>query len=294
MGISPDTQKEEVMSSEGMLRFSRTVCAILVVSTLMVAAPAAAQYMNRFQGTFDGTEPTYVSPYCSTTPNAYTVVGPLTPTVTADYNFRDVGSDYDINVQVDLYSGSFDPASPATNYLLTFTDWNTNLSWLAPTLTAGTPYYFVVSQDCGGSPVGVWDFVLVGGEDFTSTGGTTMNGTFTGAEPIFDSPYCGDTNGYTVVGPFVPAVTGMHHYRDISINYDIDMQVDVYAGSFDPLSPLCGGSLPGAWEFVFIDEEPIAAPVVLAAIPTLGPWSIALLVFLLGVVGTAILRGFRF
>ena len=288
------------------------ICIILVVSTVLLAAPASAQYNNRFQGTFDGTEPTYVSPSCATFPNAYTVVGPLTTTITSEYNFRDIGTDYGIDMQIDLYSGSFDPGNPGTNYLLTFTDWDETI------LTAGVGYNLVVSQDCGGSPVGPWDFVLVGGEDLSGTGGITWNGTFDGTEPIFDSQGCGDANAYTVIGPVSPTVSGSYYYRDISINYSMDMQIDLYMGSFDPLdpvtnfvgyiddwgtysltsgtnyymviSPLCGHRTDGTWEFVLEGDGDLGAGLAAVNVPTLGSASLAILVVLMGMIGAAVLR----
>jgi hypothetical protein len=131
------------------------MCAVFVVPSLLLAAPASTQYSNRIQGTLDGAEPTFDSPYCGDK-NVYTVIGPVSPMVTGVYQYRDIGIDYDLYAQLEVYQGSFDPSSPGNNYVGVYT------SWSSVSLTAGIDYYFVVSPECGTQTAGDWEFVLEG------------------------------------------------------------------------------------------------------------------------------------
>jgi hypothetical protein len=297
------------MSELGVSRLFGCACVIFVVASLLLAAPASAQYSNRIQGTLDGTEPTFDSPFCGDA-NNYTVVGPLTPSASGPFYYRDLSISYDVDMQIDVYTGSFDPLNPLTNYFGGYDDWATL------NLTAGTSYLFVVSRLCG-TGSGVWDFVLAGSEDLVGSGDMTWMGTITGAEPTFASPYCGSANPYTVIGPVSPTVTGNYQFRDIGYDYGIAMQIDVYQGGFDPLSPSTNyvggysywstvaltagvdyyivvspycGTGTGAWEFVLEGDGVIAPPLVAVDVPTLGSASLAILVILMGVIGIAVLR----
>ena len=297
------------MSKSGVSRSFGIVCVIFVVSTMLLAAPASAQFSNRIQGTLDGTEPTFASPFCGAA-NNYTVVGPLTPSATADFYYRDLSISYDLDMQIDVYTGTFDPLNPLTNYFGGVDDWGTL------NLTAGTDYLFVVSRLCG-TGVGVWDFVLAGSEDLVGSGDPTWNGTLTGAEPTFDSPYCGDNNIYTVIGPVTPTETGDYQFRDIGVDYGLQMQLEIYQGSFNPLSPstnyvggydywntaplMAGteyffvvspycGTGTGDWEFVLDGDGVLVLGLVGVNVPTLGSVSLAILVILMGMIGVAVLR----
>ena len=128
----------------------------LVFSVVFVAVPATAQVVSNFTGDIDGTEPTFISPYCSNSPNHYDLLGPLTPSATGSYNYLDLSIYYALDMQIDVYVGSFDPLNPLTNYFGGWDDGGT----LA--LVAGTEYYFVVSPLCGVTGFGVWEFELVG------------------------------------------------------------------------------------------------------------------------------------
>jgi hypothetical protein len=186
---------DEHMRFSGVSRSLRSVCFVVVVSVVFVAAPATAQVTTNFLGVIDGTEPTFVSPYCSMEPNNYQVVGPLTPSISGSYGYEDLSIYYALDMQIDVYTGSFDPGNPSVNFYGGWDDLG-----IVP-LTTGTDYYFVVSPLCGVMGTGTWEFELNG---------------------------------------------------------------------------------PGSVEAAL-----------LANIPTLGPLSMAILVILLGILGTALLRGYR-
>ena len=292
-------------------RATVAVCALFFTLGTLVATPAAAQYVSRYTGTFDGTEPTFNSPYAGGTSTGYSVVGPITTSVSGNYRYGDVSIGYDIDMQVDIYVGSFDPLNPGTNYVDGFDDWGTF------TMTAGTDYYVVVGPLSGGTTTGTWDFILVGGQDLTGSGDTTFSGTLDGTEPTFASPYCGSANEYDVLGPLSVSVSGDYYYTDMSIAYDVDMQIDLYEGSFDPadptanyvgggddheaftltagveyyavLSALCGSNSTGTWEFALVGDGSVE---VLSgvSIPVMGLYGTIILVLLMVAVAFLIIR----
>jgi hypothetical protein len=280
--------------------------AVLALSSGVPDADAATP--SRWVLTFDGTEPTFDSPYCGDA-NGYQVVT-VTPPSSGEYHYVDLSISYDIDMQIDVYENSFDPLNPATNYV-------DGLDDRGPlTLTSGTTYFIVVSGLCDGSVVGTADFAITGPADLLGTDSVEdFEGIFTGTEPTFTSPRCSaEINSYVVVGAYSPPASGIYAYGDVSYGYDVDMQIDVYMGAFDPGNPgagwvggiddegtidlnagfsydivvseYCGIGTPvGTWEFVLGLVEEQVRP-----IPVLSKWGLVVLVGLLAGVGYLLAR----
>lgn len=247
-----------------------------VLITLFLIAPGqtqAAGFYDRFTVVLDGNEPTFDPNACGTLANFEVIT--VVPSVSGDYYYQDLSRYAGLDIVVEVFVNSFDPNNPTANFLTAMDDDDT------VTLAGGTVYKIVVYAYCGVIGSGRADFVLTGPSALGGTDPVTgFSGTFTGAEPTFDSPYCGNSNSFVVVGPFTPPATGLYAYGDISIEYGVDIQIDVYHSAFDPnfpdvnyvaggddqesfeltndrpyffvISPLCGGSQPGIWDFVIV------------------------------------------
>ena len=146
------------MPNSGVQKILRIAGIVFVSSILLVAGPATAQVTTTFNGVLSGAEPTFDSPYCGDA-NTYNVVGPVTPTVSGNYDYVDLSIFITLDMQIDVYTGSFDPANPTANYFGGYDDFGTL------GLTAGTHYYFVVSPLCAHRPDGAWEFSLTGPGD---------------------------------------------------------------------------------------------------------------------------------
>lgn len=200
---------------------------------------------SRYLGELASGAPTFNSPACSTA-TPYLVVGAIRPGVSGDYFFRDVSQDYEsgsgLEMEVDVYAGSFDPDLPANNYL--------DSVWGAEPLLgmdSGTDYFFVVHSGSCDPEFAPFDFVLVG--PGTWSGSLPDAETedfevhFTEDLPTFDANACtredpsGNPRAYLTFN-FVPPRTGLYSYEDIDgqMGY-VDLNIDIYQGSFDPNSP---------------------------------------------------------
>jgi len=270
----------------------------------------ALQFYDRWQDTLSGNEPTFDPNYCGSGANYDVVV--VTPTVSGEYAYVDLSRYVSLDIVVEVFEGSFDPGNPAMNFVISMDD-ETDL-----TLVAGTTYYLVVFPFCGTFAVGAWDFALTGP---SALGGTDpvqgYSGDFTGTDPIFASPACGgDPTSYAVAGPFLPPVTGIYAYGDMSISYDVDIQIEIYEGSFDPANPnanyvetfddqgavelrrgtpyylvvgplSCSTETTGAWDFVIALGIPTTS---ILEIPTLGPLGLGALALALVALALVALR----
>ena len=234
----------------------------LVLGTVIFFSPvtsAEATTANRWMGTFTGSEPTFDSPGCNVgSPNEYITVS-FTPTVSGDYYYNDL-SIYQTggeDIQLDLYENSFDPLNPNTNWV----DWSDDGGTFAG-LVSGTTYIAVISELCGGAAIGNWDFALSGPGSLNGTHPVfSGEGTFDGAESTFDSPECGANTPYDVIGPYTPTVSGDYGYGDVSINYDIDIHLEIYMTSFDPSDPLTNYVLSVEDNYDDTDAYPLTAGV---------------------------------
>lgn len=272
------------------------IMAVMMASLLVFVMPASAA-ASSFSGTFDGSELEADMPECGElTP--YDVLGPVQVSVSGTYNYGDLSIGYAVDMMIDVYQTSFDPANTGTNHIDGADDSGSF------TLTSGINYFIVVMPyDCD-PDLGTWEFVLTG--PGTVSGGAvtpsvTLSGTFDGSEPQASLPGCGGTYYYDVFGPVQVTVTGTYNYVDISIGYAVDMYLIVYENSFDvnnpntnvvddhddsgPFSlsagvdyyfviqPLCGNDT-GTWEFS-ISGPGAFTGAGLPALPTLAGVSIA-------------------
>ena len=267
------------------------LAAVFVINPLTTAESAVAA--SGWSGTFTGSEPTYIAEGCSAfDPDSYQTFS-FVPSVSGDYYYNNLSliQTNGFSNMINLYENTFDPTNPATNHI---GDGFTDETF---TLNAGTTYIGVVSQFCGGTPpVGGFWSVAFSGPGSVNGPDPVFNaeGVFDGTESTFDSPYCGAGTPYDVVGPYTPTVTGEYGYGDVSVEYDVDMVLEIYMTNFDPTDPLTNyvESLNGdhddytafvltaGVEYYFV-AMPISCPT-----PDLGAWE-----FVLGGPGVIIVPG---
>ncbi len=247
----------------------------------------------------------------------------VTATVSGDYYFQDISRGYDLDIQIDVYENSFDPNDPLENLVGSGDDYGETF-----TFAAGTTYHIVVSRLCdtSGNTAGTWDFGFAGPGSLGSPDfAFGFEGVFSGTEPSFVHPGCGSETSYQVIGPVTPTASGDYVYGDISISYDVDMELAIYIDAFDPdspntnlvadfddrglfqlvsgepyflvVSPLCGPvGETGTWDFLIAGpgtledwplQEAMPAPL---PVPFLNGWVMFLLGLLVLVVAAVRLR----
>jgi hypothetical protein len=130
--------------------------------------------------------------------------------------------------------------------------------------------------------------------------------------------WSGSSFAYEIVGPFVSSATATFGHGDMSISYDVDMQLDVYQGAFNPADttmnfvdnsddndsidllagetyfliarPLSSGNT-GDWSFAFDAgfAGVLGTPQPLV-IPSLNQWGLLVLMMVMLVIGAGSLR----
>lgn len=171
----------------------------------------------------------------------YRVLPGVTASASGAYGFSNVGHHYAGNSQIAFYT-SFDPADPTANRV----GWS-NIDTLYDEgpipLEAGVEYTVVVqSFNCDGPAAkrGEWSFTYRGpgalsGPSFyplPSYGSGTVDAT----SPTFMSPACGIAR-YQSAGPVRVPVSGEYRYSDAAVHFDLDIELLIYEGSFNPNSP---------------------------------------------------------
>lgn len=309
------------MSKRALIAGSQLALLVLLVSLSATAFGLPAY--DRWVGELDGTEPTFISPYCNDGPANYAVLS-VTASVSGDYYFQDISRGYGLDIQIDVYEDSFDPGDPTQNLVDSADDYGVTFAF-----TAGTTYHIVISELCdtSGNAIGTWDIGFAGPGSLGSPDfAFGFEGVFSGDEPDFVHPYCDTSTSYQVLGPWTPTASGDYVYGDISISYDVDIELAIYENAFDPdnpgtnlvaalddrglfqlvtgepyyfvVSPLCGPvGETGIWDFLIagpgtledwpLQEEPVAPPL---AIPFLSGWVLVLLALMLVAVAATRLR----
>ncbi|MEJ2401618.1 MAG: hypothetical protein P8Y52_09520 [Xanthomonadales bacterium] len=171
----------------------------------------------------------------------YRVISGVTASIGGDYDFSNTGHHYSGNTQIAFYS-SFDPENPTANRI-GWTEVDSMFDNGALQLQAGTEYTVVVQAincDSGGSQRGEWSFTYRGpgalnGPDIYPLP-AYGSGSITSSSSTFTSPACGITR-YVRAGPIQVPVTGEYRYSDASVHFDLDIEVHIYAGSFDTNNP---------------------------------------------------------
>jgi len=127
-----------------------------------VSSLAQAQVVSNFSGNIDGSEPESYEVDDETC----TVIEPAFHhyetfaayvTTTGSYDYSDLSITYDLDMQLTIYNGPYNPSSVLDNCVTRFDDSGT------VDLTAGQNYVFVVQPLFDGSlDTGVWEFEMSG------------------------------------------------------------------------------------------------------------------------------------
>lgn len=147
-----------------------------------------------------------------------------------------------LDVSALVYQGSFNPNSPQSNLL---TPDGIDDSALIQ-LDTGVNYVLVVQQWCGNpdraweNHEGAWAVTFSGPGDVTSDKKVSVpaqtQGIFSASDPTVVSD-CGSSQ-YQQVGPVRVSTDGKYYYSDISINYAVDVCLQIYTAPFNPANPI--------------------------------------------------------
>lgn len=190
-------------------------------------------------GKFLGNEMTSNSylTHCTGFDKIYQAVGPIQVETAGVYEFRDASINWDVDVQVSVYQGGFDPQNPNSGRVSTYDDdGNYNLQ-------AGTDYTVVVQPLCENLP-GVWAITFWGPGDLSGEGVVPSPahwfGTFDGSEPLTDTTpvdYCSPSY-YEQNGPLQVPASGTYYFSPLwTGSGQFGLQFAVYENSFDAANP---------------------------------------------------------
>lgn len=135
---------------------------LYMVAFLLVVlmSPVQAQVISNFTGAIDGTEPTspQLSSDCESisdqTGHFYETFEAFV-TETGTYSYTDISIDNDLDMQLSIYTPSYDPNNALSNCVIRMDDDG------SVNLTMGTPYVFVV-QPLTDTNIGDWEFEMDG------------------------------------------------------------------------------------------------------------------------------------
>jgi hypothetical protein len=209
-------------------------CSVLACLALL-AVPAIATADNSvLSGIFDGSE-NRIAPLPGTCQGApdlgYQTVSNVQVGATGLYIVADVYNFSGADLTVLLYNGNFNPGNPQNNLLtpngIDIAD--------AVNLSSGTNYTMVVQHWCQNRE-GAWAVTFSGPGSVNSTAVVTTpdftEGTIAQNDPTANSD-CGDSQ-YQEFGPIQVSRSGTYYYTDISINYEVDMCLQIYSAPFNP------------------------------------------------------------
>jgi hypothetical protein len=227
------------------LRGPVVLAAAFAVASLLTSVDTAADE-GIISGFFRGSEmkTAGIGATCPDNPDAafvYRAINGVTSSVSGDYDFSNTGHHYSFQTQIALYT-SFDPEDPTANRVgWTVTD--TTFDEGAIALEANTEYVMVVqSFDCGeqAEERGEWSFMYRGAGTLSGPSIYSQpsygSGAISSSSLTFMSPACGLAR-YEQSGPINVPVTGEYRYSDSSVHFDLDIEVYVYEGDFNPNSP---------------------------------------------------------
>jgi hypothetical protein len=182
-------------------RTSVATLAVFVLGLFWFIAPTQAQVTSTFTGNIDGTEPESYEVDDSTctiieTLFHYYETYEMYVTVSGAYDYTDLSIFYDLDMQLTVYTDSYDPSSVLTNCVTRYDDSGTF------NLMAGQQYIFVVQSLFHDSfNTGDWEFEMVGP-------GSVIMGTVPVEEPVEAGPlmpftYDGRINNFDAAAPIV-------------------------------------------------------------------------------------------
>lgn len=195
-------------------------------------------------GIFDGSEQK-IAPLpgtCGGTERlGYQEVGAFQVTVSGTYTITDPYNFLGVDISALVYENSFDPNNPGNNLVtLDGVDEAKDVD-----LVAGINYVLVVQLWCGNpdriwvNRQGAWAVTYSGPGLVTSASAVVVpewtEGEFAADDPTSNSE-CGNSQ-YQQTGPIRVSTPGTYYYRDISIDYAVDMCLQIYTAPFNPTSP---------------------------------------------------------
>ncbi len=218
---------------------------LFVLACFSGVVPVTALAVNSvLSGVFDGSE-SVAAPLpgtCGgTEPLGYQEVGSFQVSVSGIYTITDAYNYIGVDVSANIYRGSFDPGNPGAN--LVSAEGIDLLETVS--LEAGTDYVLVVQLYCTNpervwvSRQGAWAVTFSGAGAVTSSAKVSVpgwtEGAFSGADPVANTS-CGNSQ-YQQSGPVRVSAAGAYYYRDVSIDFDVDMCLQIYSAPFDPANP---------------------------------------------------------
>lgn len=207
--------------------------------TLLAAVliPGSAFAANTvLSGVFDGSE-TRTQPLAGTCggtdPLAYQEIGPVTISAQGVYTIKDAFNFNGVDVSALLYLGAFNPASPETNLV------TPNGVDVAESIELDPGAYTLVVQQWCQNVEGAWAITFSGPGEVESASARDVpeatSGVFSDTDPTVATD-CGTTY-YQESGPVQVATSGSYYYTDVSIEFDVDMCLQVFTAPFDPANP---------------------------------------------------------
>lgn len=215
-----------------------------LISILAVFPLSALAVNSVVSGNFDGSEPR-ISPLpgtCGgTEPLGYQEVGVFQVSESGDYTMTDPYNLIGVDISANVYENSFDADNPGNNLV---TPDGVDDAELV-NLIAGVNYVLVVQLWCGNpdriwvNMQGAWVVTYSGPGAVTSASKVIVpewtEGVFTQEDPISNSE-CGNSQ-YQQTGPIRVSVDGTYYYRDVSLDFDVDVCLQIYTAPFDPANP---------------------------------------------------------
>jgi hypothetical protein len=195
-------------------------------------------------GVFDGSEQKIV-PLPGTCggsdPLGYQDVGEFRVSVSGDYTVSDAYYEIGNDISANIYIGSWDPNNPSNNLVTpNGIDFAQRVS-----LDAGSTYVLVVQVFCGQfyrqwiNRQGAWAVNFAGPGEVTSDARVQVPewtaGSFSNADPTTDSE-CGNSQ-YVESDPIRVTKSGNYFYQDVSLEFDVDMCLQIYTAPFDAANP---------------------------------------------------------
>lgn len=205
---------------------------------LLAVLPATATANNTvLSGIFDGSEPKIAARpgTCQGAPAlGYQAIPNVQVSASGVYVIADAFNFNGADLAIQIYRNSFNPNAPNNNLLtpngIDIAD--------AVTLNSGTNYVVVAQHWCQNRE-GAWALTFSGPGSVSSGNAVVTpdftDGEFSGADPIASTD-CGNSQ-YQESGPIQVSRDGTYYYTDMSINFAVDMCLQVYSAPFDPNSP---------------------------------------------------------
>jgi len=216
---------------------------VLMFLSMMTPAVALAAH-SVLSGAFDGSE-MKTAPLpgtCGgTEPLGYLQAGSFKVTVSGLYTLSEAYNVIGVDVSALVYSGSFNVNAPLINLVTP-----DGVDIVADVyLNAGTNYILVVQHWCTNpervwvNREGTWAVALSGPgtvtSDLTVSVPEMTHGNFSASDPIADTS-CGISQ-YQQSGPVRVSTSGTYYYADLSLNYAVDMCLQIFTAPFNPDNP---------------------------------------------------------